>query len=592
MEAGVRQLLLVLGLVLLLRVPFLNQAVQGDDDTYISEAEHALIDPLHPAHTTYVFQGVDVDLRGHPHPPLNAWVLAALLAIFGDVKEIPFHAAYIVFSLIAAWAMWSLAQRFSPRPLWALLLFLAVPAFVINGNSLESDLPFLAFWMAAIALYCAGRPWLSAAAMALAAMAAYQAVFLIPILAVYTWLYDRRNPSRWAVLLTPLAVFGAWQLFERLSTGALPAAVLTGYFASYNLQTLAIKLRNAAALGIHFCWIVFPLLLFASLWLAWRKRREPATRFFLAWIAIFLAGAVAVFFAGSARYLLPIAAPVALLASRLPLKWLAAGFAVQMALSLGLAIVNYQHWDANRRFAAQLAGPSAGHRVWVDGELGLRFYLEADHALPLRKTQQLRPGDIVVTSELTRSVAPTAPFSTIARMDIHPAIPLRLIGLESRSGYSDVSRGLWPFGISAGTIDRLRADLVLERHPTRELLSMSAPEAPEQIVSGIYQLEAGAYRWMAARAIIILKAPEKPLPLAVTFTIPSAAPARRVAVLVDGHPVAEQVYPQPGTYTLQTKPLQLATASVNVEIQVDRTFSAPPDARQLGIVLSAVGFVR
>ncbi len=592
MEAGVRQLLLVLGLVLLLRVPFLNQAVQGDDDTYISEAEHALIDPLNPTHTTYVFQGVDVDLRGHPHPPLNAWVLAALLAIFGDVKEIPFHAAYIVFSLIAAWAMWSLAQRFSPRPLWALLLFLAVPAFVINGNSLESDLPFLAFWMAAIALYCAGRPWLSAAAMALAAMAAYQAVFLIPILAVYTWLYDRRNPRRWAVLLTPLAVFGAWQLFERLSTGALPAAVLTGYFASYNLQTLAIKLRNAAALGIHFCWIVFPLLLFASLWLAWRKRREPATRFFLAWIAIFLAGAVAVFFAGSARYLLPIAAPVALLASRLPLKWLAAGFAVQMTLSLGLAIVNYQHWDANRRFAAQLAGPSAGHRVWVDGELGLRFYLEADHALPLRKTQQLRPGDIVVTSELTRSVAPTAPFSTIARMDIHPAIPLRLIGLESRSGYSDVSRGLWPFGISAGTIDRLRADLVLERHPTREFLSMSAPEAPEQIVSGIYQLEAGAYRWMAARAIIILKAPEKPLPLAVTFTIPSTAPARRVAVLVDGHPVAEQVYPQPGTYTLQTKPLQLAAASVNVEIQVDRTFSAPPDARQLGIVLSAVGFVR
>jgi Dolichyl-phosphate-mannose-protein mannosyltransferase len=587
-----RRLLFVLGLVLLLRVPFLNQAIQGDDDTYISEGEHALIDPLHPAHTTYVFQGVDVDLRGHPHPPLNAWVLAALLAIFGDVKEVPFHAAYIVFSLIAAWAMWSLAQRFSLRPFWAVLLFLAVPAFVINGNSLESDLPFLAFWMAAIAFYCAGRAWLSAAPMALAAMAAYQAVFLIPILAVYAWLYDRRNPSRWAVLVTPLAVFAAWQLFERLSTGALPAAVLTGYFASYNLQALAIKLRNAAALGIHFCWIVFPLLLPASLWIAWRKRREPATQFLLAWIAIFLAGAVVVFFAGSARYLLPIAAPVALLASRLPVKWLAAGFAAQMALSLGLAIVNYQHWDANRRFAAQLAGPSAGHRVWVDGELGLRFYLEAGHALPLRKTQQLRPGDIVVSSELTRSVAPTAPFSTIARMDIQPAIPLRLIGLESHSGYSDVSRGLWPFGISAGAIDRVRADLVLERHPTREFLSMSAPQAPEQIVSGIYQLEAGAYRWMAGRAIVILKAPEKPLSLAVTFTIPSAAPARRVAILVDGRPRAEQMYLQPGTYTLETKPLQVAGPSVNVEIEVDRTFSAPPDARELGVVLSTVGFVR
>jgi hypothetical protein len=589
---GARGLLLVLAVVFLLRLPFLNQAIQGDDDTYISEGEHALIEPLHPAHTTYVFQGVDVDLRGHPHPPLNAWFLAGLLTIFGDVKEIPFHAAYIVFSLIAAWAMWCLARRFSPQPLWAALLFLAVPAFVVNGNSLESDLPFLAFWMAAIALYCSGRLWLAAASMALASMAAYQAVFVAPILAVYAWLFDRRNPARWAVLLTPPLVIALWQLFERFSTGALPAAVLTGYFSEYNFQALELKLRNAAALGIHSCWIVFPLLLPGLVWQAWRKRRELATQFLLAWIAIFLAGAIVVFFAGSARYLLPIAAPVALLASRLPVKWLVVGFAAQIALSLGLAVVNYQHWDANRRFAAQLAGPSAAHRVWVDGELGLRFYLEADHALPLHKTQQLRAGDIVVSSELTRSVAPTVPASTIARMEIRPAIPLRLIGLESHSGYSDVSRGMWPIGISAGVIDRVRADLVLERHPTLDFLPMNAPEAADQLVSGVYQLEAGAYRWMSGRATIILKPPDKPSPLAVSFTIPAIAPARHIVVLADGHLAAEQTYARPGTYTLQTSPLQPANATVNVEIQVDRTFSAPPDARQLGIVLSTVGFGR
>jgi len=61
-----------LAAVFLLRLPFLNQAIQGDDDTYISEAQHALIDPLHPADTMYVFRGVDVDLRGHSHLPLDA----------------------------------------------------------------------------------------------------------------------------------------------------------------------------------------------------------------------------------------------------------------------------------------------------------------------------------------------------------------------------------------------------------------------------------------------------------------------------------------------------------------------------------------
>ena len=65
-------------------------------------------------------------MRGHPHPPLNAWILAGLLAMFGDVYEVPFHAAYIVFSLIAAIGMWSLARRFTDWPLGATLLFLAV----------------------------------------------------------------------------------------------------------------------------------------------------------------------------------------------------------------------------------------------------------------------------------------------------------------------------------------------------------------------------------------------------------------------------------------------------------------------------------
>src|SRR5262245_51903478 len=141
MEAGIekrgnRGLWAALAVVLLIRVPFLNQAIQGDEDTYLKEASHALVDPLHPARTTYIFRGEPVDLRGHSHPPLNAWILAGLIAVTGGVREIPFHTAYMMFSLIAAAAMWSLAKRFSPRPLWATLLFLAVPAFVVNGNSL------------------------------------------------------------------------------------------------------------------------------------------------------------------------------------------------------------------------------------------------------------------------------------------------------------------------------------------------------------------------------------------------------------------------------------------------------------------------
>src|SRR6266540_3296084 len=132
MEAGIarRYLLLSMGLALLIRLPFLNQAIQGDDHIYLTEAEHALIDSLHPSDVKYVFLGDEVDLRGHSHPPGNAWPLAGLILLFGGVKEVPFHAAYIAFSWIAVWGMWRLACRFSDRPLWATLLFIAVPPFV------------------------------------------------------------------------------------------------------------------------------------------------------------------------------------------------------------------------------------------------------------------------------------------------------------------------------------------------------------------------------------------------------------------------------------------------------------------------------
>jgi len=577
--------------VLAIRLPFLNQAVQGDDVYYLAGAEHAQIDPLHPNHVRYVFLGDLVDLRGHPHPPFDAWFLGLLLAIFRDVREVPFHAAYILFSLAAGVSMWALARRFSPHPLWATLLFLAVPAFVVNGTSLESDLPLLAFWMTAVALFAAGRLGWASTAMALAAISAYQAVFLTPILAVHVWLFRRRDARAWAATLVPPAALIGWQIFERLSTGALPASVLNGYFQTYGFQALQRKLESAAALTVHSCFLVFPALLPGAAVLAWRKRHERDTAFLLAWILIFMGGAYLVFFAGSARYLLPMAAPVALLVSRLRPKWLAAGFAAQLALSVGLAWVNAEHWDGYRQFAASLRDKTAGRHVWIDGEWGLRYYLEADGGLPLQRTQVLYPGDVVVSSRLAYPVEFHAPVAPIAQQAIRATLPLRLIGLDARSGYSTSSRGLRPFDISRGPIDIVRADLVLERRPTLSDLPMNAQAAGDQIVSGLYNLEGGSWRWMAHTAVILLKSPAAVRRLRAVFTIPSGSPARTVRLLVDGKEVAQRTFAGPGSYTLTSPPIEPRADSATVTIAADRSFSAANDRRELSIILSRAGFV-
>jgi hypothetical protein len=581
MEGLKRPLLLLFGLTLLLRLPFLSEAIQGDDHIYLTEAAHAQIEPLHPANTHYVFLGDDVDLRGHSHPPLNGWILAAILGVVGDVREVPFHAAYILFSLIAVWAMWSLGCS-----VWAVLLFLAVPAFVVNGGSLEADLPFLAFWMASIALFTSEQLWWAVVAMVLAGLAAYQAVLLTPILAVYVWMHHRKSWRWWLATMTPPLTIIAWQAFERVTTGAWPAVVLATYFSHYKFQATSAKLQSAIALAIHSWFIVFPALIPPAAIAAWRKRRDPDTQFLLAWIAIFAAGSVVLFFAGSARYLLPMAAPVCLLASRLPARWLAPAFALQLVLALALASVNYQHWNRYRRFAHTVN--TEGHRVWIDDAWGLRHYLERERGgRPLLKTQKLRAGDMIIESVLGHSVQVSGPRTLVAKAEIRPRLPLRLIGLESHSGYSTVSRGFWPFGVSSGPIDEIRVWLVNDTSPKLTYLPMNAPDADHQIVSGIYGLEDNRFRWMGRRATVLLKSPDEPTILEVNFTIPDRAPARQVALLLDGAPVASETYTAPGTYTLKSN---TPVRGSSVEIEVDRTFFVPPDQRELGIVLTAVGF--
>jgi Dolichyl-phosphate-mannose-protein mannosyltransferase len=625
-----KRLLLVTLLVLSLRIPFLNQAIQGDDVNYLYGAEHAQVDPLHPNHVRYTFLGQLVDMRGHPHPPLNSWVLAALIAVFRDVREAPFHAAYIVFSLIAAASALSLATRFSPYPLAATVLFLVTPAFVSNGNSLESDVPFVAFWLASIALYVlavdrasTGLLCASVVAMTFTALAAYQSIVLIPILLLYGW---RWRAARFAALV-PTAVLGLWQLYERSSTGEIPAAVLAGYMQSYGLQAFAQKLKNAAALTGHLGWTLFPGISVAAFW----KISKPARvvwfaltigaglvdtnplfwasasvgvlvllwcvenrDFASAWVLIFFAAALIVFFAGSARYLLPMVVPVAILASRrLNPKWLYAGAAIELMLSLTLAVVNYQHWDGYRQFARALAPQAQTKRVWINGEWGLRFYLESEGALPLMQGQTVHAGEIIAGSSLADPIAFTTGGGVLASMEqrlITSSIPLRLIALDGRSAYSTAQFGLRPFDISTGPIDRVRADLVIEAKPEREYLPMNAPEAAHQIISGIYNLENGNSRWMSGTGVVLLKSPAQPAAIEVSFYIPPQAPARQIRISMDEHVVADETYAAPGAYTLTTMPVKPSGESATLTITAGKTFMVTGDQRVLGVVLIAAGF--
>jgi hypothetical protein len=602
----VKETLAIVAIVLALRLPFLQQAIQGDDLYYLYGAEHAQIEPLHPDHAKYLFQGDFVDMRGHSHPPGNSWILGALLWAFHGVREVPFHLAYSIFSIVAALAMFSLARRFCEKPFLATLLFVAVPAFVVNGNSLEADLPFLALWMLAVASFVKGveegsRVALigSAIAAAVAALDAYQAVFIVPILAFYLWQKRSRDVFAWCVILAAPIAIGAWQISGRVSGGAMPMAVLWGYMQKYGLQVIAQKGKNAAALVVHSAWIISPLLIrgnrihwalgaiaaaagafydpnpmfWASLGLGVVVLSACFRRGFLeAWILIFFACALVVFFAGSARYLLPVAAPLAILAAnRCSTRMSGVAFLLQMTLSVGFAIVNYQTWDAYRRFAASLAPEAAETRVWVDHDWGLRYYLESEGALAIPRDQTFAAGDVVVSREPRGQL--------ISALEIRPSLPVRLFSMNEKSAYSTATGGLWPFEFSKAPVDRVGAYLIAER---KAELSWVTPTDRQQVLRGLYPDS-----WMTGEATVVVKRGSGLL--RADFTIHPQSLARNVRLLVDGKTVAEQTYAGPGSYSLSGA-LSGDSPSVTVTLAVDKTFSVPGDGRQLGILVQGIGF--
>jgi hypothetical protein len=251
--------------------------------------------------------------------------------------------------------------------------------------------------------------------------------------------------------------------------------------------------------------------------------------------------------------------------------------------------MNYQHWDAYRAYAASLAPVIENQRVWVDDEWGLRHYMEERGALPLQKATRLRADDIVVSSQLSHAVEPAVLLAPAApTLEIRPAIPLRLIGLESHSGYSSAALDrLWPFGIGASVIDRVRTSRVVERHPTLTYVDMKAPEAKEQLVSGIWPDD----RWMSASGVVVVKSPPGAMALTVSFYVPDNAPARHVSLLLDDRELCATTVAAPGPGQL-TCPVPVAPTgpTAMIEIRVDKTFRMPPDERDLGIVLLGVGF--
>ena len=531
---------------LLLHLPFVARPVQGDEVNYIDIARHILDQPLTPLNFQYVFQGIRFDMAGHPHPPLNAYLIALLWWLRGAFSPAATHAAYLLFSLATSFGAYALAARFTARPLWAALLVASAPAVQVAANTMESDAPPLAFLICGAALFLGGR-WLPAAvALSLAGLTALQTLVVVPVLLFYFLFQSSdcgsdyssrlksaiRNPQPAMAAAAPFLVWAAWQLLQFALLGRLPAAIMSGYLtSSVYWGRLGMKAASVAALVQHLGVLVvfMPLALFgiadcglriadfrrngrggffdlATLvpglliavfvsGYAWWERLLLALFFWLGiqtlrwlwarrssaplpawWCLAYFAFALVAFFAGSARYLLPLAVPLAILFVRelhtRPGR-LAAALVINIALGLALSHADYE-------FARAYAGlePPPGASFLVNGEWGFRYQMTRAGGRMIEPSSVPAPGEWIVVSDLCLGAGYDSTAEAVAvrlkSVELWMPTPLRLVDRYARSGYSSSGFGLLPFSFSRRPLDRITY------YKTSPYLFLDAPWLPTQ----------------------------------------------------------------------------------------------------------------
>ena len=213
----VSSLLILTAVTLGCLLPFIGKAFHIDDPLFVWCARHLQTHPVD-------FYGFNVNWEGHEaamssvtrNPPLACYYLALIGALAGW-SEVALHAGFLLPALAVVIGTFFLARNFCSHPLWAALVTVTAPVFVLTGTSVMCDMMMMAFWVWSVHFWVEGletgnapKLWLAALLMAACSLTKYFGLSLIPLLLIYS-LWKQRRPGRWlACLALPVVAFASY----------------------------------------------------------------------------------------------------------------------------------------------------------------------------------------------------------------------------------------------------------------------------------------------------------------------------------------------------------------------------------------------
>jgi len=270
--------------------PFVNKAVHTDDALFVWSAQWIQHHPgdFYGGMVNWWVSDVPMWVANW-NPPLLAYLLAATATVLGW-SEWPLHLAGLCMAVLAAFGIYSLAQRWCQRPLLATAISIFTPAFFVSASTLMCDVPMLALWIWAVVLWEKAltegmdrRLFLGAGLLAgLAVLTKYSALTLLPLLPLLALLRTRKVGWWLAGLAVPVVLVAGyeWLTWHEYGQGLVAAA---SYHARSFRPGFPGGFKATVLVGLAFAGgSTLPVLWFAP-WL-WRPRD------LLAGVAVLLGG--------------------------------------------------------------------------------------------------------------------------------------------------------------------------------------------------------------------------------------------------------------------------------------------------------------
>ena len=276
--------------------PFLSKAFHIDDPLFLWMAQQISQHPADP----YGFS-VNWYISAKPmfsvmqNPPLNAYYMA-LAASFLGWSELAMHGAFLIPAVAAVLGTFFLAQRLSGSPLLGALLMLFTPVFLVSATAVMCDVWLLALWVWSVNYWLRGLErhscWLLLLASLLvtaAALTKYFGASLVPLLAVYTLVQDRRLTSRLMFLLIPVVLIGIYEAMTKAKygQGLFSNAMIYPWEATANAEK---QLSGQFLTGLSFTGGCLFSALFYAPFLKSRKVLFSGIAIFLALLPLFYLG--------------------------------------------------------------------------------------------------------------------------------------------------------------------------------------------------------------------------------------------------------------------------------------------------------------